>query len=318
MTPPVTPPMTAPVTPPAPRAPNVVGAIYMTLSMAGFTLNDTMMKLVIDTVPLFQAVFLRGVLTVILLTVVVAYLGGLRVSIPKGDRARVAWRTVFEIGAMVTFLTALIHMPIANATAILAALPLAVTVGAALIFREVLGWRRITAILVGLLGVVLIVQPGMAGFNIYALWALAAVVMVTGRDLVTRAFSPQVPSMTVAVVTALGVTLSGLVFSIGTPWVMPDARALALIGVAAVMVIGGYVFAILAMRVGEVGAVAPFRYTSIIFALALGWAVFSEWPNTVALVGAGLVVATGLFTLLRERAIRRAQRRRPAAPRPLG
>ncbi|MCR9070053.1 MAG: DMT family transporter [Rhodobacteraceae bacterium] len=292
--------------------PNALGALYMTAAMLGFTLNDAAMKLVTGTVPLFQAVFLRGLLTTVLLVAVVWMLGGLRFSIPRSDRGRVAWRTLFEIGAMVTFLTALIHMPIANATAILAALPLAVTLGATLFLKEPLGWRRITAILVGAVGVLMIVQPGMAGFNIYALWALAAVAMVTGRDLVTRRFSPAVPSMGVAVITAFGVAVAGGLLSVGEVWVIPDARDLMLVAFAAVMLIGAYVFSVLAMRVGEVGAVAPFRYTSLVFALVVGWLVFSEWPNDIALAGAALVMATGIYTLARERMIRHRAARRAA------
>lgn len=284
--------------------PNLKGALLMTGSMASFTLNDTLVKLLAVEVPLFQIVFLRGLLTTVLLALTVAAFGRLNFRIPKGDRGKVALRTVFEIAAMVAFLVALVNMAIANATAILSAMPLVVTLGAALVFKEPVGWRRISAICVGAVGVLMIVQPGTDGFNIYSLLALASVLMVAGRDLATRSFSLGVPTLTVAVITAGAVGLFGGLLSLTEPWVALPLREVALLVASSICIIGGYVFSILVMRVGEVSATAPFRYTSLIFALILGLVVFGEFPNTLALCGAALVMATGVFTLVRERQVK--------------
>lgn len=295
-----------------PLSPNLRGALYMTLSMAAFTLNDACVKLVAETVPLFQVIFLRGLGTTILLTIFVQMTTGLRPSWPRRDRPLIAGRTLAEIAAMVTFTLALTNMAIANATAILAALPLVVTLGAALVFGDKVGWRRLSAICIGFVGVLLIVQPGTDGFNIWSLLVLLSVLVITARDLFTRAFSPAVPTMTVAVLTAGAVCLVGGVLSLFTPWVALDLREAALIAAAAVLIIGGYVFGIMVMRVGEVGFVSPFRYTSLIFALILGLVVFDEFPNALALIGGVIVVSTGIFTLLRERMVARASRRSAA------
>jgi drug/metabolite transporter (DMT)-like permease len=284
----------------------------MTLSMAAFTLNDACVKLVAETVPLFQVIFLRGLGTTILLAIFVQMTTGLRPSWPRRDRPLIAGRTLAEIAAMVTFTLALTNMAIANATAILAALPLVVTLGAALVFGDKVGWRRLSAICIGFVGVMLIVQPGTDGFNIWSLLVLLSVLVITARDLFTRAFSPAVPTMTVAVLTAGAVCLVGGVLSLFTPWVALDLREAALIAAAAVLIIGGYVFGIMVMRVGEVGFVSPFRYTSLIFALILGLVVFDEFPNALALIGGVIVVSTGIFTLLRERMVARASRRSAA------
>ncbi|PWK59084.1 DMT family transporter [Roseicyclus mahoneyensis] len=286
----------------APLSPNLKGALYMTVSMGAFTLNDACVKLVAETVPLFQIVFLRGLVTTILLAVTVQMTMGLRLSIPRRDRPLVAWRTVAEVATMVAFLLALTNMPIANATAILSALPLFVTMGAALIFGDPVGWRRWTAIGVGFFGVMLIVQPGAEGFNGWSLLALLSVLMITGRDLLTRAFSPSVPSMTVAVLTAAAVCIFGGVASVFTPWTAMGAYEVALTLAASVFIIGGYVFGIMVMRIGEVGFVSPFRYTSLVFALILGFVIFNEFPNTLALCGVSIVITAGLYTLFRERA----------------
>ena len=295
-----------------PLSPNLRGVLYMTLSMAAFTLNDACVKLVGETVPLFQVIFLRGLGTTILLAIFVQMTTGLRPSWPRRDRPLIAGRTLAETAAMVTFTLALTNMAIANATAILAALPLVVTLGAALVFGDKVGWRRLSAICIGFVGVLLIVQPGTDGFNIWSLLVLLSVLVITARDLFTRAFSPAVPTMTVAVLTAGAVCLVGGVLSLFTPWVALDLREAALIAAAAVLIIGGYVFGIMVMRVGEVGFVSPFRYTSLIFALILGLVVFDEFPNALALIGGVIVVSTGIFTLLRERMVARASRRSAA------
>ena len=296
----------------APLSPNLKGALYMTLSMGAFTLNDACVKLAAETVPLFQIVFLRGLATTLMLAVTVQLTIGLRFGMPRRDRPLVAWRTVAEVTTMVAFLLALTNMPLANATAILSALPLFVTMGAALVFGDPVGWRRWTAICVGFVGVLLIVQPGAEGFNVWSLLALLSVVLITGRDLLTRAFSPSVPSMTVAVITAAAVCAFGGVASVFTPWQAMGLYETALILAASVLIIGGYVFGIMVMRIGEVSVVSPFRYTSLIFALILGLIIFDEFPNTLALCGVAIVMGAGVYTLFRER--KRKQAKPPVIP----
>lgn len=284
--------------------PNLKGALLMMGSMAAFTLNDVLVKLLAADLPLFQIVFLRGILTTVLLASIVAAFGKLTFRIPRGDRRKVVWRTLFEIASMVTFLTALINMQLANATAILSALPLAVTLGAAFLLKEQVGWRRISAICVGAFGVLLIVQPGAAGFNVFSLLALFTVVLVAGRDLVTRSFSNAVPLMSVAVITAASVCVFGGIMSLTEPWVPLSGTNVLHVALASLFIIGGYVCAIFVMRVGEVSVTSPFRYTSLIFSLVMGWLVFTEFPNSLALTGAAIVVATGVFTLVRERQVK--------------
>lgn len=286
-------------------SPNLKGALLMMGSMAAFTLNDVVVKLLAQNMPLFQIVFLRGLLTTAMLATLVVAFGKLSFRIPRGDRMKVMLRTVFEVLTVVTFLTALVNMAIANATAILAALPLAVTLGAAVLFGEDVGWRRWTAIGVGAFGVLLIVQPGTEGFNAYSLLALGAVALVAGRDLATRAFSDDVPLMSVAVLTAAAVCVFGGVMSLTIDWVPVTTRDAGYLVLCAIFIIGGYVLSIFVMRTGDVAVTSPFRYTALIFALILGVIVFDELPNVLALIGAGIVVATGVFTLIRERQVAR-------------
>ena len=284
-------------------SPNTTGALLMMASMAAFTLNDTLLKLTEGAVPLEQLLFLRGALSSLLIYVLARSLGTLRFHVARRDWMLIAVRAGAEVGAAYFFVTALLNMPLANVTAILQALPLTVAVGAALVFREPLGWRRMSAILIGFMGMLLIVRPGTEGFSLWSGYALVAVVCVTVRDLATRRLSPDVPSMTVTLASSIAVTVSFGLASTLTAWAPVTLPLGWLIAGASVFIIGGYFFSIRAMRVGEIGFIAPFRYTGLVWALVLGWVVFADWPSNLTLLGALIVVAMGLFTLYRERKV---------------
>jgi drug/metabolite transporter (DMT)-like permease len=288
---------------------NMRGAGLMMASMAAFTLNDVCIKAVAGDLPLMQAIFIRGVITTAMIFVLGRAMGAIRLDLPRRDWNLIGLRTLAEIGATFFFLTALFHMPIANVTAILQALPLTVALAAVLFLGEPVGWRRLTAILVGFCGVLLIVRPGAEGFSVYSVYALAAVGFVTLRDLSARRLSSAVPSVTVALCTATAImTVSGLATWASGGWTPVGARPAGLLAMAAVFIVGGYLFSVMTMRRGEIGFIAPFRYTGLLWALVLGFVVFGEWPDMLTLAGAGIVVAMGIFTLYREK---RARRRNP-------
>jgi S-adenosylmethionine uptake transporter len=284
-------------------SPNMRGALLMIATMAAFTINDALIKLTDGTVPLFQLIFLRGMLASALVFCLAVYLRALRFGISRRDWGLIAMRSASEMAATYFFLTALFNMPLANVTAVMQVLPLTVTLASALVFGETVGWRRMSAILVGFAGMLLIVRPGPEGFNIYALYTLMAVACVTVRDLSTRRLSPGVSSMTVTLTAAVSVTLFAGIGSLTGDWVPLTMWQIGLIVGAAFFVLGGYVFSVMVMRVGDVSFVAPFRYTGLVWALILGWFWFDHWPTHLTLLGASIVVATGLFTLYRERAL---------------
>jgi len=290
---------------------NIRGAMIMAGAMCAYTVNDAFMKALSDEMPLFQAIFFRGLAAVLFLTILCRMMGQLRFGLPARDWWLVVMRTAGEVGGTYFFLTALFNMPIANVSAILQALPLTVSLAAALVLREPLGWRRLTAIAVGFAGVLLIIQPGGADFSAYSIYALAAVACVTLRDIAVRRMSRDIPSVFVALIAAVGVTGLGGVGSLFVTWApFTTTASLQLVG-ASLCLIFGYIASVSAMRFGDIAFVAPFRYTSLLVALMLGVVVFDEWPNTLALVGAVLVVATGLFTLYRETRLRRVPRMIP-------
>ncbi|MEM6578963.1 MAG: DMT family transporter, partial [Pseudomonadota bacterium] len=264
-----------------PRSENLLAALTMMASMACFVLNDTAMKMMAGDVPLVQLLVLRGAITTLLVGGV-AWRMGVFSARPSGQDWRlIALRTLAEIGATICFLTALFNMPIANVTAIIQALPLTVTLGAALIFGEQVGWRRLLAIAIGFAGVMLIVRPWSEAFTIWSVYALLAVFCVTVRDLSTRRLSSATTSLFVTFVTSFAImTAFGLV-QLGEPFVPMDAREVALVTCAAIFIIGGYLFSIVVMRIGEISYSAPFRFTALLWALLLGWIVFGDWPDPI-------------------------------------
>ncbi|MCK0169418.1 DMT family transporter [Jannaschia sp. S6380] len=292
---------------------NLRGAAFMMGSMATFTLNDAAIKFLAQDLPTFQVVFLRGIAATLLIAFLAYATGALARPIPRRDWPFVIGRSVAEVVSFFPFVLALTHMPLANVTAILQALPLTITAAGALFLGEAVGRRRWTAIGVGFLGVLLIVRPGGADFDGWSLVALSAMLTITARDLITRRLSRDVPSLKVAIFTAAGVMLLGLVLSLRQSW-QPVAPAQGgLILAASAFIFGGYLFSIMAMRVGDVAAVTPFRYTALVWGLLLGWAVFDEWPDNLTLAGAALIAGPGLYTLWREG--RAAPTPRPVAPR---
>jgi S-adenosylmethionine uptake transporter len=280
---------------------NLAGALLMMASMACFVLNDTMLKLTGGAVPLFQLLFVRSVITCGLILATKGRLGALHFRIARSDWVIIWVRAATEVTVSYFFLTALFNMPLANLTAILQVVPLMVTLASAVVLREAVGWRRSLAIAVGFCGVLLIVRPGAEGFNIWSIYALIAMVGVTIRDLVTRKLSREVPSMTVTLVTAASVMTAAGLASLSTPWVVIAPQSWVLIVASAFCILGGYFFSIQVMRTGDVSFTAPFRYSGLVWALILGWFAFGEWPHVLTLVGAAIVVGTGVFSFYRER-----------------
>jgi len=192
---------------------NVLASLYMMLSMLGFVLNDLLIKSLQGNLPISQVIWIRGAMLSVILLGLIWYsglLGKWRKALVPG----LAYRAFFEGGATLLFLSALIHLPFANITAILQALPLVVTLGAALFLGERVGWRRWLAIVVGLAGVVLIIRPGMGDFHSASILVAVSVLFAAARDLVTRRLPTDVPSLLVTGFSAFAVMCLGMVITL--------------------------------------------------------------------------------------------------------
>lgn len=282
----------------------------MVISQAAFTLNDTLVKLTTVALGIGQIMLVRGVVATFLMTALVWKLRQFRPArtVLNGP---ILCRIAGEIGGTVFYLIALSHMPIANVSAVFQALPLAVTMSAALFFGEQVGPRRWLAITAGFVGVLIIVRPGLEGFSAYALYVLLCVACCAFRDLATRRIDSNVPSTFVSMLTAAAITLCGaFLVPVTGGWQPLTSSLIAILVGAAVLVLIGYQFIIQCMRVGDISFVAPFRYTALLWAISAGLLVFGDVPDLPMLVGAAIVVTSGIYTLYRERVVGRAK---PAA-----
>lgn len=296
---------------------NARGALFMAIAMAAFTCNDALVKSVTHAMNTGQILFVRGLMTSALVLVIAWRMGALgswRILL----QPPVALRLAAEIFASLTFISALGVMPLANISAILQSLPLAVTLGAALFLGEQVGWRRWLAIIVGFIGVLIVIRPGPEGFSLAAIYAIASMIGAATRDLATRRIRSDVSTLFISVITAVVITLVGgaLIVPMGG-WQPMSPAVIGRLAAASILLLIGYQTIVNAMRVGEISFVAPFRYMSLLWAIAIGFLFFGDLPDLWMTVGAVIVIASGLYTFYREnrrRAEPIAQQSTPESP----
>ena len=284
---------------------NFRGALIMMICMSAFVLNDAFVRLAGDSLPLAQILFIRGLITTIVLLAFAIYGGVFSSTVSKKDKWRIFFRSIAEALTAYFFLTAVINMPFANVTAILQILPMTVTLAAAFVFKEKVGLIRITLILMGFLGVVLIINPSADGFNLYATYALIAVFLITIRDLITRKLSSEVPTLLPTVSASIGVLFFSVILLINTPLQPLNPQNSLFILLAAFFIVFGYYTAVLVMRSGEISFISPFRYSAILFALILGLVFFDERPDKIALLGIAIVMLAGIVLMMRNSSVQK-------------
>jgi drug/metabolite transporter (DMT)-like permease len=286
-------------------SPNLRGSLYMAIGMASFTFNDATVKFVAEHMNMGQVMLVRGSIATILI-IALAWHNGMLIPLRQALHRMTVLRVIGEVVGTVSFLVALVHVPLALTSAILQALPLVVTMGAAMFFGEPVGWRRWVAIAVGFTGVLIIVRPGNDGVSPYIFLVVITVIFAALRDLATRKVPKAIPVLMISALTSVGVSLAGvaMIGPLGgwTPMTLTNTLLLTL---AACCVIVAYHFIILAMREGEISFVAPFRYTSLIWAIVLGFLFFGDLPDLPMIIGSIIVIGSGLYTLYRERTVSR-------------
>ncbi|MEM7344260.1 MAG: DMT family transporter [Chloroflexota bacterium] len=279
---------------------NMRGAIFMMLSMIGYVVNDALIKLTSSELGLYQAIFVRGVFITLFIGSLIWWRG---ISLnPFAYHHRTIWlRVSGEVIGTIFYLTALFNMPLANVSAIIQTAPLAMTLAAALFLGEKVGWRRYIAIFLGFVGVLVIVRPGSEGFTAYSLLVLVTVLTLVLRDLTTQRVPHHIPTLFLAYLTGLMITLMGGVGALFTPWHPLSLNAAATLLLAASFLFFGYIFSITTMRVGEASFTATFRYTVLVWAILLGIFLFGDFPDGLTLLGCAIIATAGIYTLYRER-----------------
>ena len=275
----------------------------MVLAMVNFVLNDTMIKLVGTSLPTGEMIAIRGFIAAVFIAAICASRGVLS-SLPHLRSKSVLARASLDLIATILFITALMHMHIANLTAVMQAVPLAVACLSVVFLGEKVGWRRSTAIVLGFIGVLLIVKPAPGSLTRYDLFALLIVIAVALRDIVTRHIPLRVPTLIIALANATFVTAGGAVLALFQDFVMPQAWQFGYLGAAAIFLGTGYMFMVATLRLGDLSATAPIRYSIMLFAIKSGVLVFGEYPDWLASAGMVLIAATGLYAAHRESRIK--------------
>ena len=268
-------------------------------AMAFFAVNDMLIKLTAQRNPLGEVLTVRGLMATVLIGAFVIGLGHFSALRLVVDR-KILGRTALDGAAMVLFTLALVHMPLAEVSAINLVSPLIITAFAVIFFAEEVGWRRWTAIVVGFVGTLLIVKPAPGSFNAWALLGLGCAFAAAGRDVITRHLDPRIPTLVISLMAALGSAVVGATMSLFEGWRGMSLEDVGLLAVSAVCIGIGHFLIVIAFRGVDVAAIAPFRYTLLIWAGICGYFTFGEVPDRFAMFGSALIVGSGLYALHRE------------------
>ena len=282
---------------------NARGIVLMIVAMAGFAIADTLIKSAAGRISPAQVMFLLmgGGLLVF---ASIALLKGQRLLDARAFAPMMVLRYLSEIISVGGMVLALSFVPLSTVGAILQATPLLVAVGAVLFLGEKVSWRRWSAIILGFFGVLLIIGPGGEEFDAAILWAVASMVCLSIRDLTTRLVPPDIPSASLAsftMIAAMPFAISWVLFN-GESLFPAQANWFTVVGMVGFGSFG-YLLLIASIRMSDISIVSPFRYTRLIFLLVTGVVVFDEKPSVSMLLGAGLVIISGVYMMWRERQV---------------
>lgn len=277
---------------------NLQGIVLMTVATAAFIVNDTLLKFVMADIPPFETLFLRGVATVIV-GVPLLVLTGQAKALPRVFDRPVLARNAFELLAVLGYIIGLAYAPIADVTALSQLAPMLLTLAAVWFFGAKIGRAEIALICLAFFGALMVAQPGGSGFSAFALFGLWNAACCAARDLIGRQVKADVPGLVVPLGAGLVVLVgAGIATVIFERFVMPSGQVVALLFGSALFLTIGHTFIFLAYRKGEVGAVAPFFYTSTIWALIAGLVAFGTLPNTLALAGIAVILISGVAVVI--------------------
>ncbi|MCB1389033.1 MAG: DMT family transporter [Rhodobacteraceae bacterium] len=277
------------------------GPLLMVAAMAGFAVEDALVKDLATRLPPGEIALWLGAGGALAFWLALLRKGE-RFLDPRAVRGAALLRNVTEMIAAMCMILGVALAPLSTVSSILQAMPLAVTLAAALFLGEKVGWRRWTAILVGFGGVLLILRPGTQGFDALALIPLAAVLFLTTRDIATRRVDPAVSSLQLSAWGFFAVVPGGILLLVlrGESLLLPSALDATLLTLNVAIGMGAYVMLVLSTRVGNIAATTPFRYSRLVFAMLMGVLIFGERPDLWTIAGSAVIVAAGLYTLLRE------------------
>ena len=283
---------------------NAKGIVMMLFSMASFALGDTFVKTSGSFLSPAQIMFflISGGL---ILFAVIAVAKGENLKEPRAFAPVLLLRYCTEMIGLLGMIMALTAVPLSIVGAVTQASPILVAVGAAIFLRETVSWRRWSSIAIGFCGVVLVIQPWGESLDYAVLWAVVALVGFSVRDLVTRLTPPDIASASLAtftMVAALPFTAIWVLFT-GEKFFPAEINWI-IVGCMVILGSVGYLLLITSLRLGELSAIMPFRYSRIVFLLIFGVLFFGESPSLSMLLGSALVIVSGIYLMWREHVVK--------------
>ena len=288
---------------------NLKGILFMILAMAGFACEDLFIKMLSENHPISEIIIILGFSGSIIFLII-----GLLTKAPIFHQGLlttpVIIRTLCELFGALFFVLAIALTPLSSASAIIQVMPLLVTIGAAIFFKEKVGWRRWTAVFVGFIGVLLILRPGFGSFMPASIFALLGATFLAGRDLATRAIEVKLPSVTISLYAFLAFGVSGIMLiPFSSEMLVPSSKDILFFAGASAFGVIAYYSIVIAARTGEMSVISPFRYSRLVFAMLLSIIVLSERPDMLTLLGAAIIVASGVYTFVRENILNKPKER---------
>lgn len=283
---------------------NTAGIVAMLAAMASFACGDSLMKLASVAMPTGELVWLRATGMAAATFLYALATGALR-NAWRLVAPPMVLRAMGDVGGAIAFQSALARLAFADLIAIIQINPLMVTAASAVFLDERVGWRRWTAAVVGLVGVLLIIRPGTSAFTWWSVLAIVSVLFATLRDVSTKRIDRAVPAVVIMWFSSSAVAVGGLSLAFFEDWIWPDTTMLLQVAGASAFSLMGHICIISAVRKGDLSAVAPFRYSILIWALLLGLVIWGELPDYLTLLGMAIVTGAGIYTFRRELIARR-------------
>ena len=285
---------------PRPTGENLQSIILMIAAMGCFTLADLLIKIASRTLPVGQIMIMLGIGSSLV------FWGLMRLKrdpiyfTPLRQPA-VMLRNVGDFAGALGMCLALAYVPISTIGAVLQTVPLMITAAAAVFLGERVGIRRLSAILVGFAGTLFILQPGSADFDLMVVLALVAAIGMTARDIGTKLISRELSTLLLSLYASMLFCVSGGILLLVTGGAsLPDGGMILLFVVMTALGSLGYILVTTAVRLGDMSVVSPFRYSRLLFSLAVGILILGETVNAMMLVGCALTIGAGLYIWRRE------------------
>ena len=270
---------------------------YMIVAMAGFAIEDAIIKQLSNSMPISEILILIGIGGLVIFSLAARY-WAIRILSAEIKNPRFLIRSLCELAAAISFVTAIVHGSLSVSSAIIQATPLAVVIGGTFILKQQVSGLSWVLVLTGFIGVLMVTQPGLEGFKPATLFAVAAVFFLAIRDIITRSLSDSIPVITISFWAFFASLSAGLItVPFFEPFQVPSSKDVLLVTASVCTASFAYCAVVLATRAGEISVVAPFRYTRLLFALGLSVVFFDENINGLMLLGSVLIATSGVLML---------------------